>query len=87
VKDGDKTVWHHSYLIDETGNERGSAMARLVSLPVSLAVESILEGELPAGVLAASDDPQRIHEWLDALRSFGEVIQHTEHPVHAVAGS
>ena len=44
VKQGDKTVWHHSYHIDETGNERGSAMARLVSLPVSLAIESILEG-------------------------------------------
>ena len=87
VKQGDKTVWHHSYHIDETGNERGSAMARLVSLPVSLAIESILEGALPAGILAASDDAQQIHQWLDTLRSLGEVIQHTEHPVQTGSGS
>lgn len=85
VKNGPKTVWHQSYLIDETGDDRGSAMARLVSLPVSLAVESLLNGDLPAGVVAASDDPQRIHDWLDQLRSLGEVIKHSDHGAHSAS--
>ena len=42
AKNGDRTIWHRSYSVDEVGNEKGPAMARLVSLTVSLAVESIL---------------------------------------------
>ena len=79
VKDGDQTIWHKSYSVDEIGNERGSAMARLVSLTVCLAVESVLAGELPAGVLAASADRSRVRAWIDALRTMGESIVRTDH--------
>ena len=79
VKDGDQTVWHRSYSVDEIGNERGSAMARLVSLTVSLAVESILNGQLPAGVLAATSDRQLVRSWIETLRTLGESIELTDH--------
>jgi saccharopine dehydrogenase (NADP+, L-glutamate forming) len=72
-KDG-KTVWHRSYQLDACGNEDGQAMARLVSLPVSLAVESTLEGEIAPGVSAAPDKPELIENWLAILKDLGEEI-------------
>ncbi|MEM9240584.1 MAG: saccharopine dehydrogenase, partial [Pseudomonadota bacterium] len=51
----------------------GTAMARLVSIPVSLAVESVLAGEMPAGVSAAASDPRLV------LRYLGEVDQLAQH--------
>ena len=79
VKDGERTIWHQSYFVDEAGNEKGSAMARLVSLPVSLAVETILAKGLPAGVLAATSDRKLVRTWIDELRSIGESIEHHDH--------
>ena len=79
VKDGDQTIWHKSYSLDEIGNENGSAMARLVSLTVSLAVQSILAKELPAGVLPAVSDRTLVRSWIDKLRSMGETISLTDH--------
>ena len=79
VKDTDQTVWHQSYSVDEIGNERGSAMARLVSQTVSLAVQSLVDGQLPAGVLAATSDRKRVQDWIDGLRSMGEGIHLTDH--------
>ncbi len=48
-----KPIWHRNYSIDALANDRGSAMARLVSLTVSLAVDSLVEGEIQNGVSAA----------------------------------
>jgi saccharopine dehydrogenase (NADP+, L-glutamate forming) len=79
VKNGDHTIWHRSYSVDEVGNEDGSAMARLVSLTVSLAVQSIIAKELPAGVLAAISERNLIRAWIDELRSMGESIGLTDH--------
>ncbi len=70
----EKVVWHHSYDVDETGNDAGSAMGRLVSFTVSLAVESVLNGELAKGVSAAPDKPSVVSDWLSKLRTMGEVI-------------
>ncbi len=83
VKDDDQIVWHRSYSVDEIGNERGSAMARLVSLTVSLAVQSIIAEELPAGVLAAVSDRNLVRSWIDELRSMGESIVLTGHDGNA----
>lgn len=74
VRNGGRSIWHQSYSVDEVGNERGSAMARLVSLTVSLAVQSILARELPAGVLAATSDRDLVRSWIDGLKSMGESI-------------
>jgi saccharopine dehydrogenase (NADP+, L-glutamate forming) len=68
------TVWHRGYAIDAVGNERGSAMARLVSLPVSLAVEAIADGEVAPGVTAGIEDPERIAHWFATLGDLGEAV-------------
>ena len=74
VTDGSETVWHCGYSVDEVGDERGSAMARLVSLTAALAVESIRENRLPGGVLAATSDRSLIRSWIGGLREMGESI-------------
>ncbi|MGI9278734.1 MAG: saccharopine dehydrogenase family protein [Endozoicomonas sp.] len=76
VKDpqGKTTLFKQSSGIDEAGNERGSAMARLVSLTVAIAIESLLANELPAGVSAAPHKPQLVQKWLTQLSAMGEHI-------------
>ena len=73
----DKTgrqVWGRQYLLDSIGDERGSAMARLVSVPVSLLVEAILNGEVESGVTPVPSDRELVHRWIELLRSSGENI-------------
>jgi saccharopine dehydrogenase (NADP+, L-glutamate forming) len=59
------TVYHKTYVLDAEGDVRGSAMARLVSNTVALAVESVLNREIPAGVHAAPSDPRLVARWLE----------------------
>ena len=70
----DRTTWSGAFAIDASGNERGQAMARLVSLPVSLAVDSIIAGDFDPGVHAATNKPSVIERWLAALAELGEEI-------------
>jgi hypothetical protein len=74
----DTTIWHQGFSLDALGNEHGSAMARLVSLPVSLAVEAIATGKIAVGVSAAPSDPETINAWFNALDAVGEKIEHLE---------
>ena len=76
VRKEDNVVWHQSYHLDSQGNKQGQAMARLVSLSVSLAIESVLNNEIPVGVSAAPDKPEQINQWLSALTAHGELIEH-----------
>lgn len=57
-------VYDKTYTLDAWGDERGSAMARLVSNPVSLAIESVLNREIPVGVSAAPSDPKLVKSWM-----------------------
>ena len=70
-----KTLWHKTYVMDAHGDARGSAMARLVSVPVSLAIESVLNREIPAGVSAAPSDPRLVTRWLNEIDT---LAQHME---------
>jgi len=79
VRKENNIIWHQSYHLDSQGNEQGQAMARLVSLPVSLAIESVLNHQIPAGVSAAPDKAEQINKWLSALTTFGESIGHHNH--------
>ena len=76
-----KQVWRRQYLLDSTGNERGSAMARLVSIPVSLVVEAILNGEVEAGVTPVPSDRGHVNRWIELLRRSGENIVVNELPI------
>ena len=74
VTDGGQPVWDGAYVLDEHGNATGSAMARLVSKTVSLAVEAVMDGELPPGVSAAPSNPQVVNAWMSKLIASGERI-------------
>ncbi|MFT5351702.1 MAG: hypothetical protein ACI9MF_002526, partial [Gammaproteobacteria bacterium] len=76
ARNNDSSVWHHRYTIDAIGNDKGSAMARLVSLTLSLAVDAIAAGKIVAGVSTAPSEPVLVQEWIDALRQMGERIEH-----------
>jgi saccharopine dehydrogenase (NADP+, L-glutamate forming) len=77
-KDG-MPVWHQSYLLDAFGNQQGSAMARLVSIPMSLAVEKVLMGEIGAGVSAAPDGPELVAFWLENVDTISDHFIRIDH--------
>ena len=73
------TVWHKTFVRDAWGDENGTAMARLVAIPVSLAVESVLAGELPAGVSAATNDPRLVLRYLGEVDRLAQHLQVVDH--------
>lgn len=58
-------VWHRTWVLDAEGDVRGSAMARLVSGTVSLAVEAVMAREIPVGLHGAPSDPRLVKRWLE----------------------
>lgn len=70
-----ETVWHKTYVMDAWGDARGTAMARLVSVPVSLAIEAAMNGKIAAGVHAAPSDPALVGAWMGKI---GQLAQHLE---------
>ena len=77
-RDG-KPVYHETWAMDAAGDARGSAMARLVSVPVSMAVESVLNHAVPAGVHAAPHDPKLLASWLGQVRSLAQYMDRIDH--------
>ncbi|MFV0493248.1 MAG: saccharopine dehydrogenase family protein [Pseudorhodobacter sp.] len=67
-------VFHETWALDAWGDGRGSAMARLVSVPVSLAVEAVLANALPAGVQPAPHDPELLETWLNQVRDLSQFM-------------
>jgi len=61
---GDAVVWHKTYVMDAWGDSDGTAMARLVSVPVSMAVTAVMQGRISPGVSAAPSDPEMVKAWL-----------------------
>lgn len=72
-------VWHQSYLLDAFGDAQGSAMARLVSIPLSLAVEAVLQGEIEPGVSAAPHAPELVERWLKTVESIADHFCRLDH--------
>jgi saccharopine dehydrogenase (NADP+, L-glutamate forming) len=72
-------TWHQTYALDAIGDQKGSAMAKLVSIPVSLAVEAVLNGEIKAGVTAAPDKPELVNRWLEAASSTTDKFSLVDH--------
>ncbi|WP_380055633.1 saccharopine dehydrogenase C-terminal domain-containing protein [Falsihalocynthiibacter sp. SS001] len=69
-----ETVFDKTYVLDAWGDERGSAMARLVSITVALAIESVLNREIPVGVSAAPSDPKLVQNWMAELDKQAQYI-------------
>ena len=77
-KDG-KPVFHETWAMDAWGDERGSAMGRLVSVPVSIAIELVLKGDFKPGVHAAPHDAKMLADWLGQVKALAQYMERVEH--------
>ncbi len=77
-KDG-VAVWHKTFVMDAWGDARGTAMARLVSVPVSLAIEAVLYREIPPGVTPAPHDPKLVARWLEEVQTLAQHLMVVDH--------
>lgn len=66
-------VFGKEWVLDSQGNRDGTAMAQLVSIPVAMAVESVLAGQFAPGVHAAPRDPVMVGQWLAEV---GRIADH-----------
>jgi len=78
VREG-RVVFHETWAMDAWGDARGTAMGRLVSVPVSLAVEAVLAREIPVGVHAAPHDPKLIARWMAEVAGLAQYLQRIDH--------
>ena len=77
-RDG-RAVFHQTWAMDAWGDARGSAMGRLVSVPVSLAVEAVLNRQIAVGVHAAPHDPKLLADWLGQVQGLAQYMQRVDH--------
>ena len=74
-----KPVFHQTWAMDAVGDARGTAMARLVSVPVSLGVEAVVHRQIAAGVHPAPHDPKLIAAWLDQVQGMVHYLERVDH--------
>ncbi|MFY0693351.1 MAG: saccharopine dehydrogenase NADP-binding domain-containing protein [Paracoccaceae bacterium] len=74
-----KPVYHKTYALDAWGDARGTAMARLVSETVALAVEAVLDRAVMVGVSTAPHDPQLLKPWLESVNRMAQHVQIVDH--------
>ncbi|MEM6482131.1 MAG: saccharopine dehydrogenase C-terminal domain-containing protein, partial [Pseudomonadota bacterium] len=74
-----EALWHKTYVMDAWGDARGSAMSRLVSVPVSLAVEAVISHEIAAGVTPAPRDPKLVARFLEEVDRLAQHLQVVTH--------
>jgi saccharopine dehydrogenase-like NADP-dependent oxidoreductase len=74
-----RPVFHRTWALDAWGDVRGTAMSRLVSVPVALAVESVLNREIAAGVHAAPHDPRLVTRWLEQVGHLAQYMRRVDH--------
>jgi saccharopine dehydrogenase-like NADP-dependent oxidoreductase len=73
-RDGN-AVFDETWAMDAWGDESGSAMGRLVSMPVAIAIESLLAGEIEPGVHPAPHDPALVASWLGQIAGFAQYME------------
>ena len=75
ASDEEKTKWHKTYVLDAHGDPVSTAMAKLVSLPVSFAVEAVAQNKIAPGVSAAPSDMSIVNDWLNKIKSLAQHIE------------
>ena len=75
ASNGDKTKWHKTFVLDAHGDSVSTAMARLVSLPVSFAIEAVAQNKIGPGVSAAPSDMSIVNDWLDKIKSLAQHLE------------
>ena len=72
-------TWHKTYKMDAWGDNRGTAMARLVSYPVSFAVKAIIDDDIDHGVSAASNKSYVVDKWLKDISNLAQEFDIIDH--------
>lgn len=72
-------VWHKTYVMDAWGADGVTAMARLVSNPVSYAIEAVLNGDISTGVHAAPNDLNLVHDWMTKINDLTQYLAIKDH--------
>ena len=75
ASNGDKTKWHKTFVLDAYGDSVSTAMARLVSLPVSFAVEAVAQNKIAPGVSAAPSEMSIVNDWLHKIKSLAQYLE------------
>ncbi|MBO6917962.1 MAG: saccharopine dehydrogenase NADP-binding domain-containing protein [Rhizobiaceae bacterium] len=70
-----EAVYHKTYSLDAHGNEHGSAMAQLVSITVALAVQSVMNNEIDAGVSAAPSSLPIVSNWMREIEKIAQYVE------------
>ena len=73
------TLYHKTYILDAWGDLRSSAMSKLVSIPVSLAVHSLINGNITPGVSTGPTDAPLAADWLDKIKQTAQVLEIVDH--------
>ncbi len=73
-RDG-KPVYHETWAMDAWGGAAGTAMGRLVSIPVSMAVESVIRKEIQPGVHGAPSDRNILDNWLTQVKKLAQYME------------
>ena len=71
--------WHKTYVMDAWRDARGTAMARLVSTPVALAVKAAITGAVPAGVSAAPHEIGLVRDWMEVVGTLAQSLSVVDH--------
>jgi len=67
-----QVVYDKAFTLDAWGDERGSAMSRLVSGTVTIGVEAVLKGEVKPGVSAAPSKLPVVVSWIDMVTDWAQ---------------
>lgn len=79
VRDAGRDIWHKTYVMDAWGADGVTAMARLVSIPVSLAIEAVANGQLKPGVQAAPAQPDLVRAWMAEVAQIAQHLEVVDH--------
>jgi saccharopine dehydrogenase-like NADP-dependent oxidoreductase len=74
-----RILFHQTWAMDAWGDARGTAMGRLVSVPVSLAVQAVMAREMPVGVHPAPHDPRLVGRWLGEVGHLAQYLARVDH--------
>ena len=72
-------VWHKTYVMDAWGENGVTAMARLVSNPVSFAIEAVQNGDISSGVHAAPSDAKLVQTWMTKIGTLAQYLDVKNH--------
>ena len=79
AEEDNHVIWHKTYKMDAWGDSEGTAMARLVSHPVSFAVKAIIDDDNEHGVSAASSKSNVVDKWLKDIASLAQEFDIIDH--------